>query len=95
MHLHRAAGNQPPVASANKVCESDLFLNVHVLLQIMCSLPVTSSECEHIARALHHLQSIRSRITESRLTSLALMNIQYQHNVDLDTIVQLFTVLHQ
>ena len=61
----------------------------------MCTLPVTSSERESNASALRRLYDfIRAGMTENRLTSLALMHIHYQHNVDLDTVVQLFAESH-
>lgn len=96
MHLQNAADKRPTTcASAVKVCDSRLFPNIHVLLQIVCTLPVTSCECERNASALRRLHNfMRARMTESRLTSLALMHIHYQHSIDLDTVVQMFAELH-
>ena len=37
---------------------------------------------------------MRAGMTENRLTSLALMHIHYEQNVDLDTVVKLFAELH-
>ena len=44
-------------AQAIKVCDPDYFPNVRVLLQIACTLPVTSCECERSASALRRLQN--------------------------------------
>ena len=64
-----------------------------MLLRIACTLPVTSCEYErNVGVVLHNF--MRAGMTESRLTSLALMHIHYQHHVDLDTVVQMFAELH-
>ena len=64
-----------------------------MLLRIACTLPVTSCECErNVGVVLHNF--MRAGMTESRLTSLALMHIHYQHHVDLDTVVQMLAELH-
>ena len=44
-------------AAAIKDCDSDLYPNVKVLLQIACTLPVTSCECERSASALRRLHN--------------------------------------
>ena len=72
-------------ASALLDCDRDLFPNIEVLLQIACTLPVTSSECERNASTLRRLRNfMRAGMTENRLTSLALMHIHYDHFVDLE-----------
>ena len=43
-------------------------------------------------RQLHNF--MRAEMTESRLTSLALMHIHYSHSIDMDTVVQLFAELN-
>ena len=44
-------------AKALKACDSHLFPNIFVLLQIACMLPVTSCECEQNASVLRHLHN--------------------------------------
>ena len=84
-----------PCASALKACDKLLYPNIFVYLQIACTLPVTSSECECNASTLCHLRNfMHAGMTEDRLTSLALMHIHYQHNVNIDTVVKLFAELH-
>ena len=52
---------------------------------------MTSCECERNASVVCRLHNfMRAGMTESRLKSLALMHIHYQHHVDLDTVVQMF-----
>ena len=96
MHLHKPADKRPTTgASALKECDSYLFLNISVLLQILCTLTVTSCECERNASALRRLHTfMRAGMSESRLTSLALMHIHYEHSINMDTVVQLFAELH-
>ena len=75
-------------AGALMNCDRDLYPNIYTLLQIACTLPVTSCECERNASTLHRLQNfMRAGMTENRLTSLALMHIHYSHEVNLDTVV--------
>ena len=82
-------------AKAIKECDRVLFPNLFILLQIACTLPVTSCECERSASTLRRLRNfMRAGMTENRLTSLALIHIHYQHVIDLDAVVTLFAELH-
>ena len=47
-------------AAAIMVCDADMFPNMGVLLQIACTLPVTSCECERSASALRRLHYDKS-----------------------------------
>ena len=96
IYVHKAVDQRPKTcASALKECDSNLYPNLSVLLRIACTLPVTSCECERNASVVRRLHNfMRAGMTESRLTSLALMHIHYQHYVDLDTVVQMFAELH-
>ena len=61
------------------------------LLQIACTLPVTSCECEHSASTLRRLNTyFRASMTEERLTNLALIHINYESSVDREEVVQKF-----
>ena len=82
-------------ARALKECDKASYPNIFVLLQIACTIPVTSCECERNASALRQLHNfMRTSMTEDRLTSLALMHIHYDHPVDLDNVVDKFAELH-
>ena len=64
-------------------------------LLALCTLPVTSWECERSASALRRLRNfMRASMTESRLSSLALMHIHYQLPIDLDDFVSKFSEKH-
>ena len=95
IYMHKAVDQRPKTcAAALKECDANLYPNLSVLLTIACTLPVTSCECERNASVVRRLHNfMRAGMTESRLTSLALMHIHYQHHVDLDTVVQIFAEL--
>ena len=51
-------GQRPDMLAASiKDCDPDSFANLHILLQIACTLPVTSCECERNASALRRLRN--------------------------------------
>lgn len=82
-------------ADAIKQCDAVSFPNIFILLQIACTVPVTSCECERNASALRALHTyLRTSMSVNRLTALALMHIHYSHIVDLDEVVDLFAKLH-
>ena len=82
-------------AAAIKECDSDSFPNISVLLQLACTLPVTSCECERSASVLRRLNNyMRASMGKSRLSHLALLHIHYDANVDLDEVVDCYARLH-
>ena len=95
-YMSKADCDQPSsCASALTECDKDLFPNIYSLLKIACTLPVTSCECERNASRLRRLRNfMRTGMAENRLTSLALMHIHYDHDVNLDTVVDLFARMH-
>ena len=82
-------------AKAIKECDIDTFPNIHQLLKIACTLPVTSCECERSASVIRRLNTfMRSSMSEERLSSLALMHVHYDMEIDLDEAVNKFSNLH-
>lgn len=82
-------------AEAIKKCDATLFPNIAVLLQIACTIPVTSCECERSASALRRLNNyMRASMGKSRLTNLALLHIHYDTEVDLERVVECYARLH-
>ena len=78
-------------AEAIKVCDRDMFPNVSVLLQLACTIPVTSCECERSASALRRLHNyMRATMGKERLSSLALLHIHYDRKINLDSAVDIF-----
>ena len=81
-------------ATAIKDCDQAMFSNISVLLQIACTIPVTSCECERSASVLRQLNSyMRASMGKSRLSHLALLHIHYDTFVDLDKVVMLSFIL--
>ncbi|XP_041362001.1 uncharacterized protein LOC121377971 [Gigantopelta aegis] len=80
---------------AIKECDAKLYPNLHVLLQIVCTLPVTSCECEISCSVLRRLNTyMRASMGQERLSSLALLHIHYGHKIDLEQVVNMFASLH-
>lgn len=88
--LQRPADKRPTIGeSALQERDSYLLPNIRVVVRMLCTLPVTSCECEQSASVLHHLPNFMHVGT-----SLALMHIHYQHRIDMNTAVKLFAELH-
>ena len=80
-------------SAAIKECDADLY--PHVLLQIACTFPVTSCECERSASVLRRLNNyMRSCMGKERLANLALLHIHYEQIIDVELVVDTFARLH-
>ena len=83
------------LAESVKNYDDKRFSNVLVLLNIGCTLPVTSCECERRFSAMRRLRNwLRKSMKTDRLTSLALMNNHSDIAVDYDEVARLFFQLH-
>ena len=72
-----------------------MFPNIHGILRLVCTLPVTSCECERSVSVLRCLKTyLRSTISQDRLCGLALMHINYSMELDLDEIIKMFARKH-
>ena len=84
------------LAAAIKECDPTSFPNLHTLLRIACTLPITSCECERRASALRRLRNyMRATMGAERQANLALIHIHYDQDIDLDEVVSLFARLHR
>ena len=87
----------PPCTTLETLKETNaaLFPNIHVLLRIICTLQVTSCECERSFSALRRLKTyLRSTMGESRMDGLALMMIHYSMDIDLNKVIDIFALKH-
>jgi len=83
------------LATAIQSCDKTRFPNLYILLQIGCTLGVTSCECERSFSVMRRLRTwLRATMGTTRLSALALMNIHYGHTVDYKKVVELFLRLH-
>ena len=65
-------------AEALPYAKESMFPNIHCLLCIICTLPVTSCECESNVSVLRRLKTyMRTSMGQDRLTGLALLHIHY------------------
>lgn len=95
-YMAMAPDKRPSSCSqAIKECDRDTFPNIHTLLRIVCTMPVTSCECERSCSVLRRLSSyMRASMGQDRLSSLALIHIHYDHCIDLDEVVDTFAKVH-
>lgn len=76
-------------------CDPVFFLNINVLLRILCTLPITSEECERSFSTLKRLKTyLRRTMTTERQSGLAMMNINYGRAIDIDEIINIFANRH-
>ena len=70
---------------------SSLFPNITVLLQILCTLPVTSCESERSFSGLKRIKtSIRSTMGNERLTSLSLLHFHRDIDINIEKVFDKF-----
>ena len=66
------------------------FPSINVLLRILCTLPVTSAECERLFSTLKR----RSTMTTETQSGLAMINVHYGRAIDIDEIINIFASRH-
>lgn len=83
------------ITEALDKCDKDMFPNIHVLLRIAATLPVTTCENERSFSTLRRLNSyLRRTQTSERLDSLALINIHCGNDIEVDRVIDMFSKLH-
>ena len=83
------------LAKAIKHCNKLKFPNVFTLIKIGCNLPVTSAECEWSFSAMRRLRTrLRSTMKSDRLSTLAIMSIYRNIEVDYKEEAKLFFTLY-
>jgi len=88
-----AAEQRPDtVTAALSSCSSVKFPNIHRLLTILGTLPVTTCESERVFSKLQRtLTSIRSTMTEDRLEALLLLQCHREHCPTPDDVLSAFS----
>lgn len=83
------------ISATIKACDKDIFSNIHTILKICGTFPVTSCECERSISCLRLLKTyLRSTMGQDRLSALALMFIHRTVNVRVTDIVTEFARKH-
>lgn len=76
-------------------CDVKYFPNIHTLLRIICTLPVTSCSCERSISGLRRLKTyLRSTMGQERLNGLALLHCHYSMDVNAEEILNMFARKH-
>ena len=82
-------------ADTLKVCNELQYPNIFILLKIACVIHVTLCICESIFSALRRLDNYMwSSITQECFTSLTLMHIHYDTQIDTNHVIDLFCKKH-
>ena len=82
-------------ADALMFASESMFPNIHSLLRLVCTIPVTSCECERSVSVLRRLKTyLRSSMGQERLSGLALMHIQYSMEIDYEEVINIFARKH-
>ena len=86
----------PNSASATlRECDPIFFPNINVLLRILCTLPVTSAECERLFSTLKLLKTyLRSTMTTESQSGLAMKNNHYGRAIDIYDFINIFASRH-
>ena len=89
--------NERPASPATSIkdCDQAMFPNISVFLQLACTIPMTSCECERSASVLRRLNNyMRASMGKNWLSHLALLHIHYDTFVDKDKVVDCYAHLH-
>lgn len=88
----QSATNLPTCAiDALGECNADLFPNIHVLLKILATLPVSTCTPERTFSTMKRLKTyLRNSTGQERLTGLALMSIHRRIDINTDEAIDLF-----
>ena len=69
----------------------NMYPNIHTILRLICTLPVTSCECERSVSALRCLKTyLQSTMGQERLSGLALMHNHYGMQINLEEVIGIF-----
>ena len=79
-----------------KDCDAEINPHNRILLQLACTIPVTSCECERCANALRRLNNyMRSHKIingEEHLANLALLHIHYEQQINVESVIDVCIV---
>jgi len=73
-----------------------MYPNIRVFLIIGCTHPVSSAEAERSFSGLRRIKSyLRNRMSDERLSGLALMHLHHDLDIDIDEICTIFVTKHR
>ena len=76
-------------------CDVDAFPNIHRLLLIACTLPISSAEAERSFSLMKRIKTCtRSTMSEERFSDLAVIAMHYPERFEVDEICEAFVKAH-
>ena len=76
-------------------CDVDAFPNMHHLLPIACSLPISSAEAERSFSLMKRIKTCtRSTMSEERFSDLAVIAMHYPERFEENEICEAFVKAH-
>ena len=76
-------------------CDEDAFPNIHRLLLIACTLPISSAEAERSFSLMKRIKTCtKSTMCEERFSALAIIAIHYPKRFEVDEICEAFAKAH-
>ena len=83
-------------ASALKACDKRLFSDVKRLFRILCTLLLTSAECERTFSCMRRLKSyLRFTMNAERFNRLALLTTHHSKDINLINVRRRFINMHK
>ncbi|KAL4130851.1 hypothetical protein QTP88_008230 [Uroleucon formosanum] len=90
--LENISINSMCVTKILKKCDEDIFPLINRLLTILITLPISNASAERTFSTLRRLKTcLRSTMSETRLTRLALLNIHRDIDLDVNKIIDMFS----
>ena len=72
---------------------ADFYPDVHTVMKVLLTIPVSIASAEHSFSCLHHLKTyLQNTMTDKRLSELTLMNIHHDIPIDSEAILREFYV---
>lgn len=92
--MWKSSQNRPKsVTAALEKCDKQLFPNIHTLLRIIATIPITNASGERSFSTLKRLKTyLRSTMSEERLCSLALINVHKDLEIHPDEVIDKFAL---
>ena len=82
------------ISDTLKLVDKEAFVNIFNILQILATVPISSSSCEHSISTFRNLKHyLRDTMGQERLNGLALMHSHRDMNFAMNSIVDLFANL--
>ena len=76
-------------------CDEDAFPNIHRLLLIACTLPISTAEAERFFSLMKRIKTCtRSTMCEERFSDLAIIAMHYPERFEVDEICEAFVKAH-